>query len=55
MLRLARGYEAITARATWRDLDPAELPLTDDPNTPSPIERMERLAGAPVAGSGGQS
>jgi aspartyl-tRNA(Asn)/glutamyl-tRNA(Gln) amidotransferase subunit A len=25
MLRLARGYEGITARATWRDLDPAEL------------------------------
>ncbi|HEX7612915.1 MAG TPA: Asp-tRNA(Asn)/Glu-tRNA(Gln) amidotransferase subunit GatA, partial [Candidatus Limnocylindrales bacterium] len=42
MLRLARGYEAITARATWRDLEPAELQLTDDPNTPSPIERKER-------------
>ena len=55
MLRLARGYEAITARATWRDLDPAELTLTDDPNTPSPIERKERLAGASAAGSGGQA
>jgi aspartyl-tRNA(Asn)/glutamyl-tRNA(Gln) amidotransferase subunit A len=55
MLRLARAYEGITARAPWRDLEPAELQLTDDPNTPSPIERMERLAGAPVAGSGGQS
>jgi aspartyl-tRNA(Asn)/glutamyl-tRNA(Gln) amidotransferase subunit A len=55
MLRLARAYEGITARAPWRDLEPAELKLTDDPNTPSPIERMERLAGAPVAGPGGQS
>jgi aspartyl-tRNA(Asn)/glutamyl-tRNA(Gln) amidotransferase subunit A len=52
MLRLARGYEAITARATWRDLDPAELQLTDDPNTPSPIERKERLTAASAQGSG---
>ncbi len=42
MLRLARGYEAVTARAPWRDLDPADLHLTDDPTTPSPIERSER-------------
>jgi aspartyl-tRNA(Asn)/glutamyl-tRNA(Gln) amidotransferase subunit A len=52
MLRLARGYEAITARATWRDLDPAELQLTDDPSTPSPIERKERITSAPAAGPG---
>jgi aspartyl-tRNA(Asn)/glutamyl-tRNA(Gln) amidotransferase subunit A len=55
MLRLARGYEAITARATWRDLDPAELSLTNDPTTPSPIERKERLARASAGGSGGQA
>jgi aspartyl-tRNA(Asn)/glutamyl-tRNA(Gln) amidotransferase subunit A len=55
MLRLARAYEGITARAPWRDLEPAELHLTDDPTTPSPIERKERLAGASVAGPGGQS
>jgi aspartyl-tRNA(Asn)/glutamyl-tRNA(Gln) amidotransferase subunit A len=56
MLRLARAYEGITARAPWRALEPAELYLTDDPTTPSPIERKERLnADAPVAGSGGQS
>ncbi|HEX7498439.1 MAG TPA: Asp-tRNA(Asn)/Glu-tRNA(Gln) amidotransferase subunit GatA [Candidatus Limnocylindrales bacterium] len=55
MLRLARGYEAITARATWRDLDPAELPLTDDPTTPSPMERKERLESAPAGGLGGQA
>jgi aspartyl-tRNA(Asn)/glutamyl-tRNA(Gln) amidotransferase subunit A len=55
MLSLARGYEAITARATWRDLEPAELQLTDDPNTPSPIERKERLKSASAGGSGGQA
>jgi aspartyl-tRNA(Asn)/glutamyl-tRNA(Gln) amidotransferase subunit A len=53
MLRLARAYEGITARAPWRDLEPAELQLTDDPTTPSPIERKERLnAGASATGSG---
>jgi aspartyl-tRNA(Asn)/glutamyl-tRNA(Gln) amidotransferase subunit A len=55
MLRLARAYEGITARATWRDLEPAELHLTDDPTTPSPVERRERTAGAPATGSGGQA
>src|SRR5664280_2048425 len=52
MLQLARAYEGITARAPWRALEPAELQLTDDPNTPSPIERKERQkSGAPAAGS----
>jgi aspartyl-tRNA(Asn)/glutamyl-tRNA(Gln) amidotransferase subunit A len=55
MLRLARGYEAITARATWRALEPAELQLTDDPNTPSPMERKESLKSASAGGSGGQA
>jgi aspartyl-tRNA(Asn)/glutamyl-tRNA(Gln) amidotransferase subunit A len=56
MLRLARAYEGITARAPWRDLEPAELQLTDDPTTPGPIERKERLRnGAPAAGPGRQA
>jgi aspartyl-tRNA(Asn)/glutamyl-tRNA(Gln) amidotransferase subunit A len=55
MLRLARAYEAITARATWRALEPAELHLTDDPTTPSPVERSQRTASAPAAGTGGQA
>jgi aspartyl-tRNA(Asn)/glutamyl-tRNA(Gln) amidotransferase subunit A len=55
MLRLARAYEAITARATWRALEPAELHLTDDPTTPSPVERRQRTAGAPAQGSGSQA
>jgi hypothetical protein len=53
MFRLARAYESITARATWRALEPAELQLTDDPTTPSPIERKLRQSeGASAAGSG---
>ena len=55
MLRLARAYEGITARAPWRDLEPAELSLTDDPTTPRPIERNERLKSAPAEGRGGQA
>jgi aspartyl-tRNA(Asn)/glutamyl-tRNA(Gln) amidotransferase subunit A len=56
MLRLARAYEGLTARAPWRDLEPAELKLTDDPTTPSPIERQERLrTGASAPGPGASS
>jgi aspartyl-tRNA(Asn)/glutamyl-tRNA(Gln) amidotransferase subunit A len=56
MLRLARAYEGITARATWRDLDPAELHLTDDPTTPSPAERSApQSQGVPAGGPGGQA
>jgi aspartyl-tRNA(Asn)/glutamyl-tRNA(Gln) amidotransferase subunit A len=58
MLRLARAYEGITARAPWRDLDPAELSLTDDPSTPSPMERMSanrQSAGAAAGAQGRQA
>ena len=40
LLRLARAYEAITAHAAWRNLEPAELHLTDDAGVPSPSERV---------------
>ncbi len=40
LFRLGRGYEAITADADWRRLEPAELVLADDPATPSPMERV---------------
>jgi aspartyl-tRNA(Asn)/glutamyl-tRNA(Gln) amidotransferase subunit A len=43
---LARGYEAITATADWRSLEPAELALAADPATPAPSERIGAL---PVA------
>jgi aspartyl-tRNA(Asn)/glutamyl-tRNA(Gln) amidotransferase subunit A len=36
---LARGYEAITAHAEWRTVEPAQLSLAADPATPSPGER----------------
>jgi aspartyl-tRNA(Asn)/glutamyl-tRNA(Gln) amidotransferase subunit A len=55
LFRLARAYEAITARAPWRDIEPAELHLTDDPATPSPIERRQRPTGASSTGSAAQA
>jgi aspartyl-tRNA(Asn)/glutamyl-tRNA(Gln) amidotransferase subunit A len=36
---LARGYEAITADADWRTVEPAGLAALDDPATPTPAER----------------
>jgi aspartyl-tRNA(Asn)/glutamyl-tRNA(Gln) amidotransferase subunit A len=36
LFELARGYEAITAEADWRSLEPADLPTLDDPSTPTP-------------------
>jgi len=44
LLRLARGYEAITATAEWRGLEPADLAALDDPETPSPRDRMAAMA-----------
>ncbi len=39
LLGLARGYEAITAGADWRSLEPAELARAADPATPTPGQR----------------
>jgi aspartyl-tRNA(Asn)/glutamyl-tRNA(Gln) amidotransferase subunit A len=36
---LARGYEAITADAEWRTIEPTGLAALDDPSTPTPAER----------------
>ncbi|HEV8696935.1 MAG TPA: Asp-tRNA(Asn)/Glu-tRNA(Gln) amidotransferase subunit GatA [Candidatus Limnocylindrales bacterium] len=44
LFELARGYEAITADADWRTLEPADLPALDDPSTPTPAERMTAMA-----------
>jgi aspartyl-tRNA(Asn)/glutamyl-tRNA(Gln) amidotransferase subunit A len=41
---LARGYEALTATADWRDREPAHLTLTTDPSQPTPAERAASLA-----------
>jgi aspartyl-tRNA(Asn)/glutamyl-tRNA(Gln) amidotransferase subunit A len=46
LLRFSRGYEAITAAAEWRDLEPAQLGLADDATGPTPAERAARLAAA---------
>ena len=40
---LARGYEAITADADWRSLEPTDLAALDDPATPNPKERMAMM------------
>jgi aspartyl-tRNA(Asn)/glutamyl-tRNA(Gln) amidotransferase subunit A len=42
---LARGYEAITASADWRSLEPADLAALDDESTPTPADRMAAMAG----------
>ncbi|HUG47268.1 MAG TPA: Asp-tRNA(Asn)/Glu-tRNA(Gln) amidotransferase subunit GatA [Candidatus Limnocylindria bacterium] len=39
LLRLGRGYEAITAHAEWRTLEPRDLPALEDPATPTAAER----------------
>jgi aspartyl-tRNA(Asn)/glutamyl-tRNA(Gln) amidotransferase subunit A len=46
LFALARAYEAITADADWRRLEPTELALADDPAVPTPAERAAALAGA---------
>ena len=44
LLRLARAYEALTAGADWRALEPTELAAADDPAAPAPAERAARPA-----------
>jgi aspartyl-tRNA(Asn)/glutamyl-tRNA(Gln) amidotransferase subunit A len=39
LLGLARGYEAISADADWRSMEPAELHRVSDPATPTPGAR----------------
>jgi aspartyl-tRNA(Asn)/glutamyl-tRNA(Gln) amidotransferase subunit A len=40
LFRFGRAYEAITADARWRSVEPAQLALADDPSTPSPLQRI---------------
>ena len=44
LLRLARGYEALTADAPWRGLEPADLTAASDPAAPTPRERAQHGA-----------
>jgi aspartyl-tRNA(Asn)/glutamyl-tRNA(Gln) amidotransferase subunit A len=46
LLGLARGYEAITAGADWRSLEPTELAAAADPAALTPSERMSALSSA---------
>ncbi|MEX2547549.1 MAG: amidase family protein, partial [Chloroflexota bacterium] len=46
LLQLGRAYEAITAAADWRSLEPRDLPLLTDPKTPSAIDRAAAVAAA---------
>jgi aspartyl-tRNA(Asn)/glutamyl-tRNA(Gln) amidotransferase subunit A len=39
LFRLGRAYEAITASAAWRSLEPTDLVRLDDPTTPAPGAR----------------
>jgi aspartyl-tRNA(Asn)/glutamyl-tRNA(Gln) amidotransferase subunit A len=39
LLGIARGYEAISAAADWRSLEPAALSRASDPSAPAPGER----------------
>ena len=51
LLGLARAYEGITADASWRSLEPADLARAADPAGPTPAERaaaLARLAEAPA-------
>jgi aspartyl-tRNA(Asn)/glutamyl-tRNA(Gln) amidotransferase subunit A len=45
LFEIARGYEAITADAPWRGMEPTELAAAVDPTAPTPAERMAALAG----------
>ncbi|HWP61901.1 MAG TPA: Asp-tRNA(Asn)/Glu-tRNA(Gln) amidotransferase subunit GatA [Candidatus Binatia bacterium] len=49
LLRLGRAYEAITADAPWRRLEPSDLAALDDPATPTPAERLSRARAAAAA------
>jgi aspartyl-tRNA(Asn)/glutamyl-tRNA(Gln) amidotransferase subunit A len=40
LFTMARGYEAITADADWRAIEPTDLARLDDQTTPSPAERV---------------
>jgi aspartyl-tRNA(Asn)/glutamyl-tRNA(Gln) amidotransferase subunit A len=46
LFELARGYEAITATAEWRSLEPSDLAALDDPTTPTPSDRIASMTGA---------
>ena len=46
LFRLSRAFEALTAGAEWRSMEPAQIGLTTDPGQPTPAERVSALASA---------
>jgi aspartyl-tRNA(Asn)/glutamyl-tRNA(Gln) amidotransferase subunit A len=46
LFELARGYEAVTADAAWRTVEPTDLARAGDPDGPTPMDRAAALAGA---------
>jgi aspartyl-tRNA(Asn)/glutamyl-tRNA(Gln) amidotransferase subunit A len=40
LFRLGRAYEAITADSDWRKLEPKDLPVLEQPGTPTPAQRL---------------
>ncbi|HEX9550688.1 MAG TPA: Asp-tRNA(Asn)/Glu-tRNA(Gln) amidotransferase subunit GatA [Candidatus Limnocylindrales bacterium] len=46
LFRAARAFEGLTAGATWRGLEPADLAEADDPAGPTPADRAAALAGS---------
>ena len=44
LLRLGRAFEAVTASAAWRGLEPAGLPAAADPAAPTPAQRATAAA-----------
>ncbi|MEO6349464.1 MAG: Asp-tRNA(Asn)/Glu-tRNA(Gln) amidotransferase subunit GatA [Candidatus Limnocylindrales bacterium] len=46
LFQLGRAYEAITATAGWRSIDPRDLALLADPSMPSAADRAASVRGA---------
>jgi aspartyl-tRNA(Asn)/glutamyl-tRNA(Gln) amidotransferase subunit A len=46
LLRAARAFEALTATADWRGLQPADLAAADDPAAPTPAQRARAAVGS---------
>ena len=46
LFQLGRAYEAITADAEWRKLEPRDLPLLANPATPSAADRAASTGAA---------
>ena len=46
LFQLGRAYEAITADAAWRTIDPRDLALLSDPRTPSAQDRAATVRAA---------